>query len=286
MTATREELLAGELVVHGRVVDSSNVALLVEVCEAGEEPTVDANGTVHPRSGGAPTRWAIYKPVRGERPLWDFPDGTLAGREVATALVAEAMGYAVVPPTVLRDGPLGVGSVQAWVGDPFAAVEPDELPVRVVRRGRVPHGWLTVIDGELGDGTPVVVAHEDRADLRSVAVLDAVLNNSDRKGSHLVRDAAGELRGFDHGLTFHAEPKLRTVLWGWAGQPLGAEDLAAVAGLAERCATQGDSLVDELLGLLPAGDVDALRQRVERLARAGVHPLPGRGWPSVPWPAI
>jgi len=101
-----------------------------------------------------------------------------------------------------------------------------------------------------------------------------------------VRDAAGELRGFDHGLTFHAEPKLRTVLWGWAGQPLGAEDLAALAGLAERCATQGDSLVDELLGLLPAGDVDALRQRVERLARAGVHPLPGRGWPSVPWPAI
>ena len=168
--ATIGEALEGVPVrVVGRIVDASNVALLVDVGEG---------------TGGLGPMRAIYKPVTGERPLWDFPEGTLAGREVASALVAEATGYAVVPPTVLRDGPLGVGSVQLWIGDPFAA-EPVDGPVRVVPVGRLPDGWLGVVDGQLPDGTEVTVVHEDSADLRDAAVLDAILNNSDRKGSHL-----------------------------------------------------------------------------------------------------
>ncbi len=228
---------------------------------------------------------AIYKPVRGERPLWDFPHGTLAGREVAAARIAEATGYAVLPPTVLRDGPLGPGSVQLWIGDPFEPVS-DTGPVRIVPRGKVEPGWLPVIDGELSDGTRVTVVHEDTEDVRDAAVLDAVLNNADRKGSHLVRDEQGTLWGFDHGLTFHAEPKLRTVLWGWAGQPLRQSDLDRLAELARRLADESDSLSVELATLLPEEDRAALGDRVRRLVARGIHPRPSGGWPSIPWPAI
>lgn len=268
--AVDEALRAGTLTVVGRIVDASNVALLVDV---GDGP-----------GGLAPMR-AIYKPVKGERPLWDFPEGTLAGREVASALVAEATGYAVVPPTVLRDGPLGVGSVQQWIGDPFAA-EAHDGPVRVVPAGRVPEGWLSVVDGQLPDGTDVTVIHEDSANLRDAAVLDAILNNSDRKGSHLVRDSRGTLWGFDHGLTFHAEPKLRTVLWGWAGQPLRESDIDRLALLAERLGDPQQPLTRALAELLPPGDLTALEARVQRLAVGGIHPGPGGRWPSFPWPAI
>ena len=269
-TAVDEALRVGTLTVVGRIVDASNVALLVDVREG---------------TGGLGPMRAIYKPVKGERPLWDFPEGTLAGREVASALVAEATGYAVVPPTVLRDGPLGVGSVQLWIGDPFAT-EPADGPVRVVPVGRLPDGWLGVVDGRLPDGTEVTVVHEDSADLRDAAVLDAILNNSDRKGSHLVRDSRGTLWGFDHGLTFHAEPKLRTVLWGWAGQQLRGSDVERLAALAEQLSDPQHSLTHSLAALLPPEDLTALRARVQRLAVGGIHPRPGGRWPSIPWPAL
>jgi len=268
--AIDETLRSGALTVVGRIVDASNVALLVDITAA---------------DSGAATVRAIYKPVRGERPLWDFPEGTLAGREVASALVAEATGYAVVPPTVLRDGPLGAGSAQLWIGDPFAS-EPAQGPVRLVPAGQVPPGWLGVVDGALPDGSEVTVVHEDRADVRDAAVLDAILNNSDRKGSHLVRDGHGTLWGFDHGLTFHAEPKLRTVLWGWAGEPLRGSDIDRLAQLAQRLTDAQDPLTRALSALLPADDLAALGARVERLAVGGIHPRPGGRWPSIPWPAL
>ncbi|PID97125.1 MAG: phosphatidylinositol kinase [Actinomycetales bacterium] len=258
----------GDVQVVGRVVDASNLALLVDV--------VGADGPAVP---------AIYKPVRGERPLWDFPTGTLAGREVASARIAEATGYAVVPPTVLRDGPAGVGSVQLWIGDPLAD-EPLPSPVGLAPAGTVPEGYLSIIDGELPDGTTVTVVHEDADDVRDAAVLDAVLNNSDRKGGHLVRDGAGTLWGFDHGLTLHAEPKLRTVLWGWAGQPLREHDIVVLDELANQLADSEAPLTRELSTLLPTEDLAALRSRVQRLLLRGVHPLPSPGWPSIPWPAL
>lgn len=302
-----------------------------------------SNAVFFGRAGSIPV---AYKPIRGERPLWDFPDGCLAHRELASFLVDAAAGFGVVPPTVLLDGPLGRGTVQWWVTDPDLLAhaaddddldDDDDLAVAGDRQDRTgldeehpeapegleetddgmarelfvlldPHEvgppWLPVFTGELHDGRPVVLAHADTPELRSVAVLDAVLNNSDRKGSHLLRAPDGRLWGIDHGLTFHADPKLRTVLWGWAGDPIPDVDLARLerlrAALAvgdaagDRSAVGSTDLGDrrdhDLRGaldeLLTVPEVDALVTRVETLLRTGRHPRPQPGWPAVPWPAL
>ena len=135
-----------------------------------------------------------------------------------------------MPPTVLRDGALGQGSVQLWIGDPFTP-SANGRPVDICAPRKVPDGWLSVIDGEVSGGRAVSVIHENRDDVRDVAVLDAVVNNGDRKGSHLQRDRVGALWGFDHGVTFSPDPKLRTVLWGWAGDPLRDVDVARLEAL-------------------------------------------------------
>jgi uncharacterized repeat protein (TIGR03843 family) len=179
---------------------------------------------------------------------------------------------------------MGAGSVQLWIGDPFASQDPTCAVVRLVPAGQRPPGWLTVFDGESVGRRPVTLVHEDADDVRDAAVLDAVLNNSDRKGSHLARDDAGTLWGFDHGLTLHADPKLRTVLWGWAGRPLRPSDLERLERLADEL--DGSTLRTALDRLLPPDDVAALRGRVRRLVSGGVHPRPSRGWPSIPWPAL
>lgn len=195
-------------------------------------------------------------------------------------------GWASVPPTVLRDGPLGAGSVQLWIGDPFAT-DLDLTPVvRLVPAGEVPPGWLSVVDGHTPEGETVTVVHEDSPDVRSVAVLDAVMNNSDRKGSHLVRDGLGTLWGFDHGVTFHPEPKLRTVLWGWAGQPLLPEDVERVHRLHAALRDPTGATAHTLERILPRSDVARLVGRVRALVDRPVHPRPTPGWPSIPWPAL
>ncbi len=259
--------LDGELEVIGRVADSSNLAILARLTE----------------SAGVVERYVIYKPVRGERPLWDFPEGTLAGREVAAGLVSRLGGWDVVPPTVMRDGPLGPGSAQLWVGDPFAPV-PGDLVVDLVPTGAAPPGWFSVFDGESPTGAGVTVVHSGADDVRSLAVLDAVINNSDRKGSHCLRDEGGRLWGIDHGVSFSPEPKLRTVLWGWAGQPLREADRERLERLA---AALCEETVQATLGaLLPERDLAALAGRVDRLLSKGRHPRPSGGWPAVPWPPL
>ena len=259
-----EELERGELEVVGRIADSSNHSVLA-------------------RLGGPGGRHVIYKPVRGERPLWDFPEGTLAGREVAAHLVSELGGWHIVPTTVLRDGPLGTGAVQQWIGDPFDPLAPDRV-VDLVPVGRVPDGWLGVLEGMTPDGTEVTVAHAGTEDVRSLSVLDAVLNNSDRKGSHCLRDDEGRLWAIDHGVSFHPSPKLRTVLWGWAGQPLSSADTRRVEAVAE--GLRRPAVLAALGALLPPEDVVALCTRTETLLRLRRHPRPSRDWPSVPWPAL
>lgn len=272
-------LEVADLDVVGRISDASNLALLVGF----DGPTGPAHG--------------IYKPIRGERPLWDFPDGTLAGREVAAWRVSSAGGWDVVPATVLRDGPLGPGSLQRWVTtidevtpglpeptDPYDPGDPDEPVVDVVAKGTVRPGWASVIEGIGSGGRAVVVIHELADDVRDVATLDAVINNSDRKGSHIVR-AAGHIWGFDHGVSFHEEPKLRTVLWGWAGQRLRDLDLARLEVLVAELAPTG-ALSLELAQLLPERDVAALRARVHALLAGPTHPVPAGGWPAVPWPPL
>jgi uncharacterized repeat protein (TIGR03843 family) len=173
--------------------------------------------------------------------------------------------------------------VQRWIGDPFEPA-PDDLVVDLVPEGRTPPGWRAVLDGETPAGSAVTVVHSGADDVRSLSVLDAVLNNSDRKGSHCLRDTDGRLWAIDHGVTFSPTPKLRTVLWGWAGEPIADDDLERLRRLQDALASDGAR--DRLLALLPEADVDALVLRVARLLDRGVHPFPSRDWPSVPWPPL
>jgi uncharacterized repeat protein (TIGR03843 family) len=251
-------LRGGELTVEGRLVDASNATLL---CEIGHRGT---------------TARCVYKPVAGERPLWDFPDGSLAGREVAAYLLSEAGGWGVVPPTVLRDGPFGPGMCQLWVDTDETVALVDVLAPQAV-----PEGWRHVLDALGAGGEPVVLAHADDLRLRRMAVFDAVLNNADRKGGHVLPGPDGVVRGVDHGVCLHREPKLRTVLWGWAGEALTA---AEVAVLEDLCARLDGALGAEMSTLVTAAEVTACRRRVERLLGDGHLPYPLEGWPAIPWP--
>lgn len=257
-----EELLAtGELEIEGQLVDASNLALRVWL------------------SSGAERVAAVYKPVRGERELWDFPDGTLAGRERATYLLAVAGGWPFVPETVLRDGPLGLGSVQRWVGP----LEPED-PISLVRLDPVrelPGGFKAIIGLELEDEGPMALSHADDPRLASLAVLDVVLNNADRKGSHLI-EADDQLWAIDHGVTCHEDPKLRTILWGWAGDPLPAADIERLHRLLG--ALQTPELLKELRTVLTDTEVEAVVRRAERLVERGTFPMPPAGRQPLPWP--
>jgi len=248
------DLVEDELVLHGRIMPASNATFV----------------------GGIGEVRVVYKPVAGERPLWDFPDGTLADREVAAYLVSEAIGWNVVPETWLREGPHGLGMVQRWQ-------EPDEdqEAVTLVPEGRVPPGYRRVFDGLDGHDQPVTLVHEDSAPLRRMAVFDIVTNNTDRKGGHVLPMRDGHRYGVDHGVCFHVEDKLRTVLWGWAGQRLSRAESAGIESVLD--GLSGD-LREHLEDLLTVREVDAIERRSERLLSKGRFPVPAGGWPSIPWP--
>lgn len=252
-------LTTGELTIRGRLTVASNATFL---CDA----VLDGASTA-----------CVYKPIRGERPLWDFPDGTLAARERASFLLCDALGWGLVPTTVLRDGPYGPGIVQRWID----TVDTPDL-VDIFPEDAVPHGYLPILAAQDGQGRDVVLAHADDPRLRRMAVLDLVLNNPDRKGGHVLQGLDGGLYGVDHGICLHAEPKLRTVLWGWAGQEVAPELLTDLAGLAETL-RRGGALADELDELLTITEVQALLGRLEDLQQRPVMPAPGRGH-MIPWP--
>lgn len=222
----------------------------------------------------------VYKPNSGERPLWDFTDGTLADREYAAWVVSDHLGWNIVPPTVLRDGPAGRGMVQLWM-EPAEGPDDGPDPVDVVPEGAVPTGYLHVLDATGAQDEPVVLVHEDSRPLRRMAVFDIITNNTDRKGGHVLPMAGGHRYGVDHGVCFHTEDKLRTVLWGWAGQRLSPDEHAGVESVLDGL---GAGLRDALVGLLTAREVDAVARRCERLLRVGSFPVPRAGWPSIPWP--
>ncbi|WP_202863020.1 SCO1664 family protein [Ornithinimicrobium murale] len=215
----------------------------------------------------------LYKPIRGEAPLRDFPAGTLGRREVAAYLVSVVGGWDLIPHTFMSEGPFGRGSVQRWIDWEATGRQPGDGLLEVFRATEVPAGWLPVVHGEDTDGQPVVVAHQDAPDLASMAVLDVVLNNADRKGAHLVRDADGHLWGFDHGLTLHADEKLRTILWGWAGASLPDADVERLQHLREALggghANQSVATISELIS---PEELDALKYRVESLLTTLVFP--------------
>ncbi|MDT0437503.1 MULTISPECIES: SCO1664 family protein [Streptomyces] len=260
--STAEHLARGELTVRGQIRDASNAVLYCAVAHAGEEVT------------------CVYKPVRGERPLWDFPDGTLAQREVAAYEVSEATGWGLVPATVLRDGPYGEGMCQRWIEG-----GPGEDLLRLVDAEEPGPGWKAIGFADVGEGRTALLVHADDERLRRLAVLDAVINNADRKGGHLLPAADGRLYGIDHGVTFNTENKLRTLLWGWAGEPLTAEAVTVLRGLADALGPAGD-LTARLTPLITAAELDATRARVDALLASGTHPEPSGEWPAIPWPPL
>ncbi|MGW0997447.1 SCO1664 family protein [Streptomyces sp. NPDC002523] len=257
------ELLArGELTVRGRIREASNAALFCTITYDGTEAT------------------CVYKPVAGERPLWDFPDGTLAGREVAAYEVSEATGWGLVPPTVLREGPYGEGMCQLWID---VAAEAELL---ALVDGEEPEpGWKAIGFAEVGEGRTALLVHADDERLRRLAVLDAVINNADRKGGHLLPTAEGRLYGIDHGVSFNVENKLRTLLWGWAGEPLPEEAVEVLGGL-RKGLSDGGELSARLAPLITRAEIDATRARVDALLTAGRHPEPSGEWPAIPWPPV
>ncbi|WP_407841747.1 SCO1664 family protein [Streptomyces sp. DSM 116496] len=264
-TAEVEELLAhGELTVVGRIREASNAVLLCTVTH-----------------GGASTD-CVYKPVKGERPLWDFPDGNLAQREVAAYLVSEATGWGLVPPTVLRDGPYGEGMVQQWIE---TGESPEAELLALVDGEEAGEGWRPVAFAEVGEGRTALLVHADDERLRRMSVLDAVINNGDRKGGHLLPAPDGRLYGIDHGVTFHTEDKLRTLLWGWAGEPL-TEEAGSVLTALEAALAAGQPLATRLAELVTTAELAAVRARVALLLRTGKHPQPSGQWPAIPWPPV
>ena len=225
-------LESGEITVEGRLVDASNATLFVTI-------TTGENSTK-----------AIYKPVAGERPLWDFPDGNLANRERAAFLIDHALGFNHVPKTILRDGPFGVGMVQQWIDID------EEIELENFFRSNDPQ-------------------------LREVALFDAIINNTDRKIGHLIPEKGGHLYICDHGVTFHEEDKLRTVLWQWAGERLTSVEIATLQSL---LGFLEGADANELRTLLMPVEISALRARIEKLISTSLFPEPNPEWPHIPWP--
>ncbi|GAA4153996.1 SCO1664 family protein [Gryllotalpicola daejeonensis] len=220
----------------------------------------------------------IYKPSAGEKPLWDFPDGDLAQREVAAYLVSEALGWGIVPPTELRDGPLGPGMVQLW-REPVDAPRAVEIVAPDVAPGERRRVFEVIGDPEF----PVALLHEDSPPLRRIAVFDAMVNNADRKGGHILEMADGHRHGVDHGLSFHVDDKLRTVLWGWAGDELAEAELAGIERVRSGLA---GALGAELGELISPYELEMFEFRCELLLSEARFPMPRGSWHVVPWPLI
>lgn len=253
MTAT--DLATAELTLTGRLTTASNATFLGSIGDA----------------------MVVYKPVAGEAPLWDFPGGTLAQREVAAYLISQALGWNVVPRTWLRDGPLGEGMVQLWQEQ-----DPAQHAVDLVATDDLPEtGWRSVLEGQDQDGQRITLVHEDTPALRRMAVFDLIVNNADRKGDHILAMADGHRYGVDHGLTFHHDHKLRTVLWGWLGDALTTEELDGIDRVSE--GLHGE-LGRRLALLLSTEEVAALMARCDQLRRDGHFPAPSGEMPAVPWP--
>ena len=224
------------LTVTGRLIDASN-ATLYAMCTVKD-------------SQGEREFACIYKPIAGERPLWDFPDGTLANREYLTFLLSHWLDQHLVPPTILRDGPYGTGMVQMWI-----EIDPE----------------IELMD----------FYAKDDPRLRSLALFDVIINNTDRKIGHLIPSAEGHLYGCDHGVTFHEEDKLRTVLWQWAGQRFTESETDLLHKAREIFTTSKREIIE---GLIEQVEIQATIARIDKALMEGSFPQPNPDWPAVPWP--
>ena len=229
-------LSQGEMELLGQILSSSNIIFLTQMDD------------------GDLQALAIYKPSRGETPLWDFPYGTLGLREMAAYVVSRALGWPLVPPIALRDGIHGAGTVQLYI-----TAEPD---------------------------THYFTLREDRPeDLMPVALFDVLVNNADRKGGHLLQDRWGRIWAIDNALTFHTEPKLRTVVWDFAGEVIPQDYLSDLIQLQE-VLVPGTELHSVLFKLLHADEISALQARLRGMLTRAVFPQPDPTRRQIPWPII
>jgi uncharacterized repeat protein (TIGR03843 family) len=229
-----DELAKGEVEVLGLLAGSSNYTLLARLTGKSDEE-----------------RLVVYKPARGEAPLWDFPPSTLYKRETAAFVVSEALGWKFVPPTIVRDGPYGLGAVQAFVHH-----DPE----------------ITAFD----------LTETHPSDLRRIALFDLVTNNADRKAGHVLLGSEGKIWSVDHGICFHSQYKLRTVVWDFAGEPIPGADCEAIQHFIASLIGETGS---RLATLLSKEEIRALGARARKVTTAGVFPLPGPGR-SFPWPPV
>lgn len=229
-----QELLTGELSIEGRLIDASNATLFGQInTSIGESFPV------------------VYKPIAGERPLWDFPDGSLAGREVAAFELSSQIGFNCVPTTVMREGPFGKGAVQQWIDT------------------------STEVDF-------IASAQQETPQMRNMALFDVVVNNTDRKFGHILFTADGEVFGCDHGVTFHEEFKLRTVLWQFAGEQLNSAEIFRLEQITKWLETPSSATFRDHINQV---EQEALLKRVENLMQEG-FPYPSQEWPAIPWPPV
>jgi hypothetical protein len=231
--AIRLMQLSHDLTPIGRIAQASNASFLCEI------------------DGGLQV---IYKPIRGELPLWDFPEGSLAARETAAYLVSEALELGVVPPTILRDGPAGEGAVQLWID-------------------------------HVGVHRAVDLVNASDEGLRRLALFDAIVNNGDRKGGHILPLPDGRILGVDHGVTFAVEPKLRTVLWAWRSKAFTEEERLVISHGVQGLTDNG-ALRAQLSPILDGEEIDAMAARLSELAATGCFPEPSPDWPPLPWPLV
>jgi len=230
MSVSMQTLLGQSMRVVGRLIDASNATLLAEI-EFDNQ-----------------TQKVIYKPVAGEKPLWDFQDGNLAHREYCAFLLSNRAGFDLVPNTVLRDGPFGFGMVQEWI-------DTDE-EIDIINFGQ-----------------------SDDSQLKRMAIFDAIINNTDRKYGHLLYKE-GKLLGCDHGVTFHSEDKLRTVIWQFSGEKIDKQEMLLIESAS---ALDYPNLFESYL---TQDEIAAIYQRINRLLKSGRFPSPSENWPAIPWPPV
>jgi uncharacterized repeat protein (TIGR03843 family) len=225
-----QTLLSQSMRVVGRLIDASNATLLAEI-ESDNQ-----------------TQKVIYKPVAGEKPLWDFQDGNLAHREYCAFLLSNRAGFDLVPNTVLRDGPFGFGMVQEWI-------DTDE-EIDIINFGQ-----------------------SDDSQLKRMAIFDAIINNTDRKYGHLLYKD-GKLLGCDHGVTFHSEDKLRTVIWQFSGEKIDKQEMLLIESAS---ALDYPNLFESYL---TQDEIAAIYERINQLLKSGRFPSPSENWPAIPWPPV
>lgn len=230
MSVSMQTLLSQSMRVVGRLIDASNATLLAEI-ESDNQ-----------------TQKVIYKPVAGEKPLWDFQDGNLAHREYCAFLLSNRAGFDMVPNTVLRDGPFGFGMVQEWI-------DTDE-EIDIINFGQ-----------------------SDDSQLKRMAIFDAIINNTDRKYGHLLYKE-GKLLGCDHGVTFHSEDKLRTVIWQFSGEKIDKQEMLLIESAS---ALDYPNLFESYL---TQDEITAIYERINRLLKSGRFPSPSENWPAIPWPPV